>query len=97
MNAQFTAVVFPCKTVCHFLSSNNASYCCSIVVTCSQYFSVKGGNAGLAAAYAGRKLKMPTTVVVPEITPDFTIERIKEEGANVIVKGKVDYTQLLFL
>ncbi|XP_046840464.1 serine dehydratase-like isoform X1 [Xenia sp. Carnegie-2017] len=51
--------------------------------------SSSGGNAGLAAAYAGRKLKMPTTVVVPEITPDFTIKRIKEEGANVIVKGKV--------
>ena len=43
----------------------------------------------MAAAYAGRKLKMPVTVVVPETTPEFTINKIKEEGASVIVKGKV--------
>ena len=48
-----------------------------------------GGNAGLAAAYAGRQLKMPVTVVVPVTTPEFTRNKIEEEGASVVVKGKV--------
>ncbi|XP_028396401.1 serine dehydratase-like [Dendronephthya gigantea] len=51
--------------------------------------SSSGGNAGLAAAYSGRMLKMPVTVVVPETTPEVMRNRIKEEGASVIVKGKV--------
>ena len=48
-----------------------------------------GGNAGLAAAYAGRKLQLSVTVVVPETTPQLMIEKIKEEGATVEVVGKV--------
>ncbi|CAB3985240.1 serine dehydratase-like [Paramuricea clavata] len=51
--------------------------------------SSSGGNAGLAAAYAARQLQIPATVVVPETTPEFMRNKIKEEGASVIVKGKV--------
>ncbi len=32
------------------------------------FISSSGGNAGIAVAYAGRKLGMPVTVVVPETT-----------------------------
>lgn len=48
-----------------------------------------GGNAGLAAAYAGRKLGLPVTVIVPETTPQIMINKIKEEEATVEIVGKV--------
>lgn len=47
------------------------------------------GNAGMAAAYAARKLGIPATIVVPSTTPDLTIERLKNEGAMVKVVGEV--------
>src|SRR5262245_11888492 len=46
-----------------------------------------GGNAGLAVAYAGRKLGVPVTVVVPESTAGRAKELLKLEGAEVIVHG----------
>lgn len=51
--------------------------------------SSSGGNAGLAVAYAGRRLKVPVTVVVPTTTKQKAIELIECEGAKVIVKGEV--------
>lgn len=53
-----------------------------------KFVSSSGGNAGLSAAYAGRKLGVPVTVVVPETTPSFIADRLKEEGANAIVYGE---------
>lgn len=47
------------------------------------------GNAGMAAAYAARKLGIPATIVVPNTTPALTIERLKDEGATVKVVGEV--------
>ena len=52
------------------------------------YFTV-GGNAGLAAAYSARKLKIPCTIVVPGTTPMFMVERLREEGATVEICGDV--------
>ena len=49
--------------------------------------SSSGGNAGLAAAYVGRKLGVKVTVVLPKTTPLFAIEKLKKEGAAVIVHG----------
>jgi L-serine/L-threonine ammonia-lyase len=46
-----------------------------------------GGNAGLATAYAGQRLGVPTTVVVPETTPEFIRERLRSYGAAVEVHG----------
>lgn len=54
-----------------------------------QLVSSSGGNAGLAAAYAGRKLGLPVTVVVPKSTSTTAQERIAAEGADVIVHGAV--------
>jgi L-serine/L-threonine ammonia-lyase len=53
------------------------------------FISSSGGNAGLAAAYAGQALGAPVMVVVPSTTPAFMRERIAGLGAKVIVYGDV--------
>lgn len=50
--------------------------------------SSSGGNAGYAAAYAGRQLGMPVTVVVPETTSDTAVNRMREQGAEVMIQGE---------
>ncbi|WP_455885988.1 pyridoxal-phosphate dependent enzyme [Pseudomonas rustica] len=52
-----------------------------------QFISSSGGNAGLAVAYAGRKLGVPVTVVVPETTTERAKELLRQEDANVVVHG----------
>jgi len=52
-----------------------------------KFVSSSGGNAGIAVAYSGRQLGIPVTVVVPESTTERSIEAIKQEHAEVIVKG----------
>lgn len=49
--------------------------------------SSSGGNAGLAAAYAGRRLGVPVLVVVPETTSARARELLAREGAEVLVHG----------
>ncbi|MBI6906801.1 pyridoxal-phosphate dependent enzyme [Pseudomonas sp. SIMBA_059] len=49
--------------------------------------SSSGGNAGIAVAYAGRKLSIPVTVVVPESSTARARALIEQEGATVIVHG----------
>jgi L-serine/L-threonine ammonia-lyase len=51
------------------------------------FVSSSGGNAGLAAAYAGKNLGILTTVVVPTSTSSAAIEKIKSLGAKTIVYG----------
>jgi len=46
-----------------------------------------GGNAGLAVAYAGRRLGVPVTVVVPRSTSAWMRSRIADEGAEVVEHG----------
>ncbi|MEG3128307.1 pyridoxal-phosphate dependent enzyme [Pantoea cypripedii] len=52
-----------------------------------RFISSSGGNAGLAVAYAGRKLGIPVTVIVPESTPIRARELLRLEQAEVIVHG----------
>jgi L-serine/L-threonine ammonia-lyase len=52
------------------------------------FVSSSGGNAGIAVAYAGRRLGIPVTVVVPESTTHRAIERIQLEDADVVVHGE---------
>ena len=52
-----------------------------------RFVSSSGGNAGIAAAYAGRLLSVPVVVVVPETTTNRARELIQNEGAEVIVHG----------
>jgi len=55
----------------------------------SEFVSSSGGNAGFAAAYAGKMLGVKTTVFVPTTTPQDTIDKIKQLEAEVLVKGEV--------
>lgn len=52
-----------------------------------RFVSSSGGNAGIAVAYCGRALGVPTLVVVPESTPERARELIRQEGAELIVHG----------
>ncbi|MEN0108492.1 MAG: pyridoxal-phosphate dependent enzyme, partial [Pseudomonas sp.] len=53
----------------------------------TRFVSSSGGNAGIAAAYAGRQLNIPVTVVVPETTTARAKALIAEQDAEVIVHG----------
>lgn len=52
-----------------------------------RFISSSGGNAGIAAAYAGRRLAVPVVVVVPETTTERARELIRREQAELIVHG----------
>lgn len=52
-----------------------------------RFISSSGGNAGIAAAYCGRLLGVPVTVVVPQTTTARAKELIAQQGAELIVHG----------
>jgi L-serine/L-threonine ammonia-lyase len=52
-----------------------------------RFISSSGGNAGIAVAYAGRKLGVPVTVVVPESTTERAKAIILQQGATLVVRG----------
>jgi len=52
-----------------------------------RFISSSGGNAGIAVAYAGHRLSVPVVVVVPETTTERAKDRIRQEGADVLVHG----------
>jgi len=54
----------------------------------AEFIASSGGNAGLAVAYAGRKLNVPVTVVVPESTTKRAKDLIREQNATVTVNGE---------
>ncbi|ELT91669.1 hypothetical protein CAPTEDRAFT_148319 [Capitella teleta] len=56
---------------------------------CERLVSSSGGNAGMAAAYCARKLKIPIDVYVPSSTPDYLKEKLVDEGASVHTHGAV--------
>ncbi|MDI1352230.1 MAG: pyridoxal-phosphate dependent enzyme [bacterium] len=53
------------------------------------FVASSGGNAGVAVAYCGMKLGVPTTVFIPSSSPPIYINAIKSYGAKVIVAGSV--------
>jgi L-serine/L-threonine ammonia-lyase len=53
-----------------------------------RFVSSSGGNAGLAAAHAGRSLGVPVTVVVPESSTARARTLLAAAGAEVIVHGE---------
>jgi len=53
----------------------------------ARFVSSSGGNAGIAVAYAGRYLRIPVTVVVPETTSEHAKALIRREGGEVVVHG----------
>ena len=54
----------------------------------TRFISSSGGNAGLAVAFAGRRLGVPVTVVVPKTTSQRAKRLIEMEHARVIVHGE---------
>lgn len=52
-----------------------------------RFISSSGGNAGIAVAYAGRRLQLAVTVVVPETTSERAKALVRLEGGQVIVHG----------
>lgn len=55
---------------------------------CKHLVCSSGGNAGLAATYAAKKLGVPITVVVPRSTSQLTVKRLEQQGAEVEVFGQ---------
>jgi len=53
-----------------------------------RFVASSGGNAGLAVAYAGRRLGIPVTVVVPGSTSARAQQLIRDESAEVVVHGQ---------
>jgi L-serine/L-threonine ammonia-lyase len=51
--------------------------------------SSSGGNAGLAVAYAGKKLNVNVTVFIPSTSKPIYINALKQQGATVCVAGDV--------
>ena len=51
------------------------------------FLSSSGGNAGMAVAYAGKKLGIPVKVVVPETTTPRSIALLEKDNADVIIHG----------
>ncbi|NWW65308.1 SDSL protein, partial [Ifrita kowaldi] len=56
---------------------------------CRHFVCSSGGNAGLAAAHAARKLGLPITVVIPSNSGPTPVRKLEELGAAVEVYGKV--------
>ncbi|XP_041377851.1 L-serine dehydratase/L-threonine deaminase-like [Gigantopelta aegis] len=56
---------------------------------CTHLYCASGGNAGLATAYVAQRLNLKCTVVLPESTPPFVADKLKEMGATVLIHGKV--------
>nr|XP_028566954.1 L-serine dehydratase/L-threonine deaminase-like [Podarcis muralis] len=55
-----------------------------------EFVSASAGNAGLATAYCAKLLEIPATIYVPQSTPAFTVERMKDEGATVCFGQTLD-------
>ena len=54
----------------------------------TRFVASSGGNAGVAVAYSGMKLKCPTTIFIPKSSHQLYIDKIKSLGAEVIVSGE---------
>lgn len=52
-----------------------------------RFVTSSAGNGGLAVAYAGRKLNIPVTVVIWNTVSEMTREKLRREGAEIIVHG----------
>ena len=52
-----------------------------------RFVSSSGGNAGIAVAYAGRRLAVPVIVVVPGTTSERARHLLAREDAEVVVHG----------
>ena len=75
---------------CGSFKARGIGFACQRYVSrgCRRLISSSGGNAGLAVAFAGRKLGAPVTVVVPHTTRERARRLLRDEGAEVLVFGQ---------
>ena len=50
--------------------------------------AMSAGNHAQAVAYHGRRLGIPTTIVMPRITPNAKVEQTRVFGAEIILEGQ---------
>lgn len=50
---------------------------------------VSGGNHGLAIAHVGKRLGIRATVLMPQTTPPFVVERARADGAEVVLTATI--------
>lgn len=50
--------------------------------------AASAGNHALAMAYHGRQLGIPIFVVMPKIAPIMKVNRCKQHGATILIKGE---------
>lgn len=53
----------------------------------NRFVTTSAGNAGLAVAYAGHKLNIPVTVVVWNTVSEIIRDKLRREGAEIVVHG----------
>lgn len=53
----------------------------------TRFVASSGGNAGIAVAYAGKRLGVPAIIYVPETTTPHAIGQMRAHGAEVLVHG----------
>src|SRR3569833_1313282 len=51
------------------------------------FYCSSGGNAGLACAVSAQALGRPATIVVPETTTPYTMDKLRAQGASVVQVG----------
>lgn len=57
---------------------------------CTRIICASGGNGGLAAAYAAQQLGLTATIVLPESTPQFVADKLRDNfGAEVLYHGSM--------
>eukprot|EP00053_Salpingoeca_punica_P014960 m.136783 g.136783 ORF g.136783 m.136783 type:complete len:671 (+) comp16589_c1_seq1:290-2302(+) len=56
---------------------------------CTRLVTSSGGNAGLACAFAAKRLGLKCLVVVPSTTPELMRAKIRLQGAEVVQHGSV--------
>eukprot|EP00117_Sycon_ciliatum_P016802 scpid91314/ scgid2567/ Serine dehydratase-like; L-serine deaminase; L-serine dehydratase/L-threonine deaminase; L-threonine dehydratase; Serine dehydratase 2 len=59
----------------------------AVATGCQRFICSSGGNAGMAAALAGRELQRDVTIIVPETTPVLVRDKLRGLGADVVVHG----------
>lgn len=55
----------------------------------TQFVASSGGNAGIAVAYCGQQLNIPTTIFIPNTSHPIYLRAIESYGAQVRVAGTV--------
>ncbi len=74
---------------CGSFKLRGMQYACKAAIEggAKKLLASSGGNAGLAVAYAGCSWNIPTTIVLPDTTPENVVDEMKRYGAEVIIEG----------